>query len=110
MPKQSYTLNKKAINYLMHGDLFSYKYEIPAAWFVIIKYETELDHNFERLKWWKKKYYLRKNKGIIEFKINVYSPNIKFYCFGFGMWSITKYFKVNIINVKTPAFIVNQKP
>ena len=50
MPNESFNMNNNAVNYLIHGDLFSYKYEIPAAWFVIIRYESELTHNFERLK------------------------------------------------------------
>ena len=104
MPKQSYILNNNAVNYLIHGDLFSYKYVIPAAWFVIIKYESELAHNYERLKWWKKKYYLRKNKGIFENHTNAYSPKIEFYCFGYSFWKITKNFKVNFVNVKLPDF------
>ena len=110
MPKESFNMNNNAVNYLIHGDLFSYKYEIPAAWFVIIKYESELAHNYERLKWWKKKYYLRKNKGIFKTHTNAYSPKITFYCFGLGIWSITKSFKVNFVNVKTPDLIINNEP
>jgi len=110
MPKQSFILKNNAVNYLIHGDLFSYKYEIPAAWFVIIRYETELDHNFERLKWWKKKHYLRKNKGVFEAYTNAYSPKIDFYCFGLGFWKITANFKVNFVNVKSPDFQIKDMP
>jgi hypothetical protein len=110
MPKQSFILNNNAVNYLIHGDLFSYKYEIPAAWFVIIRYERELTHNFERLKWWKKKYYLRKNKGVFETYTNAYSPKIEFYCFGLGFWKITKSFKVNFVNVKLPDLKIKVSP
>ena len=108
--KESFIMNNKLVNYLIHGQLVTCRYEIPTAWFVIIQYETELTHNFERSKWWKKKHYLRKNKGVIEYKTNAYSPKIKFYCFGLGIWSITKKFKVNFVNVKTPDFTINQKP
>jgi hypothetical protein len=98
------------VNYLIHGQLLSFKYEIPDAWFVVIKYENELAHNFERLKWLKKKYYLRKNKGVFENFTNAYSPLIEFYCFGFGIWKIVKKLRINFINVASPDLKIKNLP
>ena len=93
MSQEKFIMNDKKVNYLIHGQPLSYKYEIPKAWFVVIRYENELVHNSERLKWFKKKYYLKKNNGVFENFTNAYSPIITFYCFGFGIWKFTKNFK-----------------
>ena len=59
MSNSKFLLNNKLRNYLIHGQTLYYKYEIPNAWFVVIKYKNEIAHNYERLKWLKKKYYLK---------------------------------------------------
>jgi hypothetical protein len=110
MAQNNFNLNDKKVNYLIHGQPLSYKYEIPNAWFVIIRYENQLVHNFERVKWLKKRYYLKKNKGIFENYTNAYSPKITFYCFGFGIWKIEKNFKVNFVNVKLPDLEIKEAP
>ena len=110
MLQNKFLLNNNLENYLIHGQPLSYRYEIPAAWFVVIKYENELSHNFERLKWLKKKYYFKKNKGIFENFTNAYSPTIEFYCFGFGIWKIVKKFKVNFVNVKLSDIEIREVP
>ena len=108
MSQNKFLLNNNLENYLINGQLLSYRYEIPNAWFVIIKYENQLVHNFERVKWLKKKYYLKKNKGIFENYTNAYSPKITFYCFGFGIWKIVKNFKINFVNVKLPDLEIKE--
>ena len=108
MSENKFKINDKKVNYLIHGQPLSYRYEIPNAWFVVIRYENELAHNFERLKWFKKKYYFKKNKGVFENYTNSYSPKIEFYCFGFGIWKIVKNFKVNFVNVKLPDLEIKQ--
>lgn len=110
MYQNKFLLNNNLENYLIHGQHLAYRYEIPNAWFVIIKYENQLVHNFERVKWLKKKYYLKKNKGIFENYTNAYSPEITFYCFGFAIWKIVKNFKVNFVNVKLPYLEIKEKP
>ena len=110
MAQNNFNLNNKKVNYLIHGQSLSYKYEIPNAWFVVIKYENELAHNFERLKWLKKKYYFKKNRGVFENFTNAFSPKITFYCFGLGIWKITKNLKVNFVNVKLPFFEIKEEP
>ena len=110
MPLNKFLLNNNLENYLIHGQRLSYRYEIPNAWFVVIRYENELAHNFERLKWLKKKYYLKKNKGVFENYTNANSPKIIFYCFGFGIWKITKNYKVNFVNVKLPDLEIKEVP
>ena len=110
MSQNKFLLNNNLENYLIHGQPLSYRYEIPKAWFVVIRYENELAHNFERLKWFKKKYYFKKNKGVFENYTNSYSPKIEFYCFGFGIWKIVKNFKVNFVNVKLPDLEINEVP
>ena len=65
--KINFLLNNNLENYLIHGQQLSYRYEIPNAWFVIIKYENQLIHNFELVNWFKKKYYL-KNKVVFDGK------------------------------------------
>ena len=110
MPQNKFLLNNNLENYLIHGQHLSYRYEIPNAWFVVIRYENELAHNFERLKWFKKKYYFKKNKGVFENYTNSYSPKIEFYCFGFGIWKIVKNFKVNFVNVKLPDLEIKESP
>jgi hypothetical protein len=67
MSQNKFLLNNNLENYLIHGQLLSYRYEIPNAWFVIIKYENQLVHNSERLKWFKKRCYL-KNKVVFDGK------------------------------------------
>jgi hypothetical protein len=108
MSQNKFLLNNNLENYLIHGQPLSYKYEIPNAWFVVIKYENELERNFERLKWYKKKYYFKKNKGVFENYTNAYSPIVTFYCFGFGIWKIVKNFKVNFVNVKLPNLEIKE--
>ena len=110
MSQNKFLLNNNLENYLIHGQPLSHRYEIPKAWFVIIRYENELAHNFERLKWLKKKYYLKKNKGVFENYTNANSPKIIFYCFGFGIWKITKNYKVNFVNVKLPDLEIKEVP
>ena len=110
MSQEKFIMNDKKVNYLIHGQPLSYKYEIPKAWFVVIRYENELVHNWERLKWFKKKYYLKKNKGVFENFTNSNSPKIEFYCFGFGIWKIVKDFKVNFVNVKLPDIEIKEVP
>lgn len=110
MSKERFECNNREANYLIHGQPLSYKYEIPNAWFVVIRYENELAHNFERLKWFKKKYYLKKNKGVFENYTNANSPKIIFYCFGFGIWKIIKKFKVNFVNVKLLDLEIKEVP
>lgn len=110
MSQNKFLLNNNQENYLIHGQPLSYRYEIPNAWFVVIRYENELTHNFERLKWIKKKYYFKKNKGVFENYTNSYSPKIEFYCFGFGIWKFTKNFKVNFVNVKLPEIEIKEVP
>lgn len=110
MSNSKFLLNNKLRNYLIHGQPLYYKYEIPNAWFVVIRYENELAHNYERLKWLKKKYYFKKNRGVFENFTNAYSPIIEFYCFGFGFWKITKNFKVNFVNVKLPDLEIKCEP
>jgi len=110
MSQNKFLLNNNLENYLIHGQLLSYRYEIPKAWFVIIRYENELAHNFERLKWFKKKYYFKKNKGVFENYTNSYSSKITFYCFGFSIWKIVKNFKVNFVNVKLPDLEIKEVP
>jgi hypothetical protein len=110
MSQNKFLLNNNLENYLIHGQLLSYRYEIPNAWFVIIKYENQLVHNSERVKWFKKRYYIKKNKGIFENYTNAYSPKITFYCFGFGIWKIVKNFKVNFVNVKLPDLEIKEAP
>ena len=110
MSENKFKINDKKVNYLIHGQPLSYRYEIPNAWFVVIRYENELAHNFERLKWLKKKYYLKKNKGVFENYTNANSPKIIFYCFGFGIWKITKNYKVNFVNVKLPDLEIKEMP
>lgn len=110
MPQNRFNINDKKVNYLIHGQLLSYRYEIPDAWFIIIRYENELAHNFERLNWLKKKYYFKKNKGVFENFTNAYSPLIEFYCFGFGIWKIEKKLKVNFINVALPDLKIKELP
>ena len=110
MSQEKFIMNDKKVNYLIHGQPLSYRYEIPNAWFVVIRYENELAHNFERLKWFKKKYYFKKNKGVFENYTNSYSPKIEFYCFGFGIWKIVKHFKVNFVNVKLPDLEIKEVP
>lgn len=110
MLQNNFNLNDKKVNYLIHGQPLCYKYEIPNAWFVIIRYENELEHNFERLKWLKKKYYFRKNKGVFKNYTNAYSPKINFYCFGFGIWKIVKKFRINFVNVKLPDVEIKEIP
>ena len=66
MSQEKFIMNDKKVNYLIHGQPLSYKYEIPKAWFVVIRYENELVHNWERLKWFKKKYYLKKIKVFLK--------------------------------------------
>ncbi len=110
MPQNKFNINDKKVNYLIHGQPLSYKYEIPDAWFIIIRYENELAHNFERLKWLKKKYYFKKNKGVFENFTNAYSPLIEFYCFGIGIWKIEKKLKVNFINVASPDLKIKELP
>ena len=105
-----FNINDNKVNYLIHGQMLSYKYEIPDAWFVVIRYENELKHNIERLKWFKKKYYFKKNKGVFKNYTNSYSPKITFYCFGFGIWKFTKYFKVNFVNVILPDLEIKEVP
>ena len=68
MSQNKFLLNNNLENYLIHGQQLSYRYEIPNAWFVIIKYENQLAHNFERVKWLKKKYYIKKNKDVFDGK------------------------------------------
>jgi hypothetical protein len=109
MSQNKFLLNNNLENYLIHGQPLSYKYEIPNALFVVIKYENELEHNFERLKWYKKKYYFKKNKGVFENYTNAYSPKINFYCFGFGIWKIEKKIKVNFFNVKLPNLEIKEE-
>ena len=103
MSQNKFLLNNNLENYLIHGQQLSYRYEIPNAWFVIIKYENQLVHNFERVKWFKKKYYFKKNKGVFENYTNSYS-------FGFGIWKIVKNFKVNFVNVKLPDLEIKEVP
>ena len=110
MAQNKFLLNNNLENYLIHGQTLTYRYEIPNAWFVVIKYENELALNFERLKWWKKKYYFKKNKGVFENYTNAYSPKIIFYCFGFGIWKIEKRFMVNFFNVKLPDLEIKELP
>lgn len=110
MPKQSFLINNKLVNYLIHGQPLSCEYRILGSLFVIIKYENELVHNWERIKWYKKKYYLKKNKGIFNNFTNAYSPRITFYCFGFGIWKITKEFKVNFVNINLPDLEIKELP
>ena len=110
MSQEKFIMNDKKVNYLIHGQPLSYKYGIPKAWFVVIRYENELAHNFERLKWLKKKYYLKKNKGVFENYTNANSPKIIFYCFGFGIWKIIKNYKVNFVNVKLPDLEIKEMP
>ena len=57
MSQNKFLLNNNLENYPIHRQQLSYRYEIPNAWFVIIKYENQLVHNFERVKWFKKRYY-----------------------------------------------------
>ena len=110
MSQNKFLLNNNLENYLIHGQPLCYRYEIPTARLVVIRYENELAHNFERLKWFKKKYYFKKNKGVFENYTNSYSPKIEFYCFGFGIWKIVKNFKVNFVNVKLPDLEIKEVP
>lgn len=110
MSQEKFIMNDKKVNYLIHGQPLSYRYEIPNAWFVVIRYENQLVHNFERLKWYKKKYYFKKNKGVFENYTNAYSSKIIFYCFGFGIWKIEKKFKVNFVNVKLSDTEIREVP
>lgn len=110
MQTEKFLINTKIVNYFIHGQPLSIKYEIPKAWIVVIKYENELLHNFERIKWFKKRYYLKRNKGVFENYTNAYYPKITFYCFGFGIWKIVKNFKVNFVNVKLPDLEIKLEP
>ena len=110
MTKESSLINNKIVNYLIHGQPLSYKYRIPGALFVVIKYENEIIHNWERFKWFKKKYYFKKNNGVFNNFTNAYSPKITFYCFGFGIWKFTKNLKVNFVNVKLPDIEIREVP
>ena len=110
MRKETFLFNNKELNYLIHGQPLSCQYKIPGALFVVVRYEKELNHNTQRLKWLNKKFYFMKSRGVFNTLTNAYSPKIEFYCFGLGIWKITKNLKVNFVNVKLPELKIEDKP
>ena len=110
MRKETFLINNKELNYLIHGQPLSCQYKIPVALFVVVRYEKELNHNTQRLKWLNKKFYFLKSRGVFNTLTNAYSPKIEFYCFGLGIWKIIKNLKVNFVNVKLPDLKIEDKP
>jgi hypothetical protein len=109
MPEHSFLINNKVVNYLIHGQPFTFRYQIEKCLFVVIHYNNELVHNRDRVKWLNKKYYIKKSEGVFTNVTNAFQPNITIYCFGFGIWKLKKPLNVNFVNLKTPDLRIKEK-
>lgn len=103
MEEPSYKLNKKPVNYLIHGQPMNYEFYFPYALFVIVYYK-------QLYKWYAffKNFRILSNRGEYKGYTNAYNKDMYFICVGLYLGIVKKKFEINYLDIIPPAINVNK--
>jgi hypothetical protein len=110
--KAKFLLNGEKVGYLTHGQVFEMGYEIKGALFVFVFF-LKRKENPGRYSIFKNipMLHLMKSIGTYTGLSNIFSPNITFLAFGFGVKRFKLNLKINYLEVETPkAVLTYRKP
>ena len=131
MEEPSYKLNKKPVNYLIHGQPMNYEFHFPYALFVIVYYK-QLYKSSKKwiydnsknwlINWfynwiyvWRNRWYdffknfrISSNRGEYKGFTNAYNKDMYFICIGFHLGIVKKKFEINYLDIIPPAINVNK--
>jgi len=90
MEEPLYKLNKKPVNYLIHGQPMNYEFYFPYALFVIVYYK-------QLYKWYDffKDFRILSNRGEYKGFTNAYNKDMYFICIGLHLGIVKKRFEIN---------------
>ena len=90
MEEPAYKLNKKPVNYLIHGQPMNYEFHFPYALFVIVYYK-------QLYKWYNflKNFRILSNRGEYTGFTNAYNKDMYFICIGVRLGIVKKRFEIN---------------
>ena len=108
--KAEFLLNGEKVGYLTNGQVFELSYDIKGALFVLVFFRKRKENlgpfsifkNIPML-------HLMKSCGTYRGVSNIFSPNISFLAFGFGVDRFKVKLKINSLELQTPKAIINYR-
>jgi hypothetical protein len=103
MEEPAFKLNKKPVNYLIHGQPLNYGFYFPYALFVIVYYKQ-----LNQWYYFFKNFRILSNRGEYNGFTNAYNKNMYFICIGLHLGIVKKKFEINHVDIIPPAIHVNK--
>lgn len=103
MEEPAYKLNKKPVNYLIHGQHMNYEFYFPYVLFVIVYYK-QLNQWYDFFK----NFRILSNRGEYKGFTNAYNKDMYFIYIGLHLGIVKKKFEINYVDVIPPAININK--
>ena len=103
MEEPAFKLNKKPVNYLIHGQPMNYEFYFPYVLFVIVYYK-QLNQWYDFFK----NFRILSNRSEYNGFTNAYNKNMYFICIGLHLGIVKKKFEINYVDVIPPAININK--